>query len=168
MKRSVALLSVVAVFVVGVAIGIVGTHLFYAQEFRRPGGPPGLMGRSFVDRLEGHLDLTGDQRRQIDAILERSHEEAEMLRHEMQPRLRELFETTGAEIDAILTPEAISCWGRWASRHPWTRCARPCSSTSRARRWSTYAAVSTPSSPYPKSTPSVWCSRASASARSSG
>ena len=105
MKRSVALLSVVAVFVVGVAIGIVGTHLFYAQEFRRPGGPPGLMGRSFVDRLEGHLDLTGDQRRQIDGILERSHEEAEMLRHEMQPRLRELFETTGAEIDAILTPE---------------------------------------------------------------
>jgi Spy/CpxP family protein refolding chaperone len=105
MKRSVALLSVVAVLIVGVAIGIVGTHLFYAQKFRRPDGPPGLMGRSFVDRLEGHLDLTADQRRQIDEILERSHEEAEMLRHEMQPRLRQLFESTGAEIEAILTPE---------------------------------------------------------------
>jgi Spy/CpxP family protein refolding chaperone len=105
MKRSVALLSVVAVLIVGVAIGIVGTHRFYAQKFRRPDGPPGLMGRSFVDRLEGHLDLTADQRRQIDEILERSHEEAEMLRHEMQPRLRQLFESTGAEIEAILTPE---------------------------------------------------------------
>jgi hypothetical protein len=105
MKRSVALLSVLAVFVVGVAIGIVGTHLFYAQKFRRPEGPPGLMGRSYVDRLERHLDLSADQRRQIDAILERTHEEAEMLRHQMQPRLRELFETTGAEISATLTPE---------------------------------------------------------------
>lgn len=105
MRRSVALLSVVAVFIVGVAIGIVSTHLFYAQQFRRPGGPPGLMGRTFVDRLEGHLDLTADQRRQIDAILERSHAKAESLRHEMQPRLEQLFETTGAEIEAILTPE---------------------------------------------------------------
>lgn len=105
MKRSVALLSVVAVFIVGMATGIVATHLFYAQKFRRPDGPPGLVGRHFVDRLESHLDLTADQRRQVDEILERSHAEAETLRHEMQPRLRGLFETTETEIDAILTPE---------------------------------------------------------------
>lgn len=105
MKRSVALISVVAVFIVGVAIGIVSTHLFYAQRFRPPDGPPGLVGRHFVDRLEGHLDLTANQRRQIDAILERTHGEAELLRHEMQPRLEHLFETTGTEIEAILTPE---------------------------------------------------------------
>ena len=106
MKRSIALLSVVAVFVVGVAIGIVGTHLFYAKTFRRPDdGPPGFMGRSFVDRLDRHLDLTADQRRQIDEILRQRREEAESFRSEMEPRLRELFEATEAGIEAILTPE---------------------------------------------------------------
>ncbi|MGB3562130.1 MAG: hypothetical protein WBH75_18815 [Thermoanaerobaculia bacterium] len=105
MRRSVALLSVVAVFIVGVAIGIVATHLFYAQRFRHPGGPPGFMGRSFVDQMESHLDLTADQRREIDQILERTQGEAEMLRHEMQPRLRVLFESTETEIEAILTAE---------------------------------------------------------------
>lgn len=105
MKRSAGLLAVLGVLVVGVAIGVVGTHLFYARMMRRPGGPPGFMGGSFGDRLEGHLDLTADQRRQIDEILTRTREEAEMLRHEMQPRLRALFETTETEIEAILTPE---------------------------------------------------------------
>lgn len=105
MKRSAALLAVVALFVVGVAVGIVGTHLFYAQRFGRPAGPPGFMGRYFLEQLESHLDLTGEQRRQIDGILEQTREEAEMLRQEVHPRLRELFERTGAEIEAVLTPE---------------------------------------------------------------
>ncbi len=104
MKRSVALFSVAAVFIVAVAIGVVGTHLFYARMMHRPGGPPGFMSGFFVDRLESHLELTADQRREIDEILTRTREEAEMLRHEMQPRLRALFETTETEIEAILTP----------------------------------------------------------------
>jgi Spy/CpxP family protein refolding chaperone len=105
MKRSAGLLAVLGVFVVGVAIGIVGTHLFYAQMMRRPSGPPGFMGRPFVERLESRLDLTADQRREIDEILRRSREEGENLRHEMQPRLRSLFDSTEAEIEAVLTPE---------------------------------------------------------------
>lgn len=105
MKRSVALLSVVAVFIVGVAIGIVGTHLFYAKMFRRPDGPPGFMGGASVDRLDRHLDLTAEQRRQIDEILRRRREEAETFRREMEPQLRDLFDATEAGIEEILTPE---------------------------------------------------------------
>lgn len=105
MKRSVALLSVVAVFVVGAAIGIVGTHLFYAKRFRPPDGPPGFMGGSFIDRLDRHLELTADQRRRIDEILRQRREEAETFRRQMEPQLRELFEATEAGIEEILTPE---------------------------------------------------------------
>ncbi len=105
MRRSVALLTILGILVVGVAVGVVGTHLFYAKLFRRHGGPSAFMGHHFVERLEHELDLTDDQRDEIEEILARAHDQGEALRHEVRPKMQALFDAIASEIDTILTPE---------------------------------------------------------------
>jgi len=72
-KRSIAILSVIGLFVIGILIGSLGTHLYYAHRLLQPGGPPGMGGKIFVDRLMARLDLTPGQRREIERILKDSH-----------------------------------------------------------------------------------------------
>lgn len=105
MKRSIAILSVVGLFVIGILIGSLGTHLYYAHRLMRPGGPPGMGGELFMDRLFARLDLTPGQRQEIERILDESHVQAESFREEMAPRVRALMEETHERVLAVLTPE---------------------------------------------------------------
>ena len=107
MRRSVAIFAVLGVFLVGVAVGIVSTHLFYARSFRHPGAPPFLAGDVFVEHLERQLDLTAEQKAEVERILEKSRREGEVLREEMRPRLEGIFERSSAEIEKILTAEQL-------------------------------------------------------------
>ena len=105
MKRWQALIALAGLFVLGVVSGGLGAHLYYARSLERPPGPPPFFDRFMGPRLERHLELTPDQRRQLREVLEESRREAEALRHEMAPRMRELMQRTGVRIREILTPE---------------------------------------------------------------
>jgi len=104
-KRWIAILSVTGLFLIGILIGSLGTHLYYAHRLLQPGGPPGMGGRIFMDRLEGRLNLTPEQRREIDRILEESHARAESFRESMAPQVRALIQETHDRVAAVLTPE---------------------------------------------------------------
>lgn len=117
MKRLWAIAAVLGLFLTGVVVGVLGTHLFYAHLLRRPGGPPQLAGRFFAAALEHRLDLDREQRRQIDLILARSRERSMALRLEMQPRVQELMESTRREIEAVLTPEQLREFERLHREH---------------------------------------------------
>jgi Spy/CpxP family protein refolding chaperone len=104
-KRWIAILSVTGLFVIGILIGSLGTHLYYAHRLLTPDGPPGWGGRLFMDRLEARLNLTSEQRREIDRILEESHARAESFRESMGPKVRALMEETHERVTAVLTPE---------------------------------------------------------------
>ena len=104
MRRFSAIAAVVALFVSGVVIGIMGTHLFYASRLRHPGGLR-IMADHYSMRLEKYLDLTQEQVEAIDRVLETSRSEAGELRYEMWPRVHELIDRTSGEIEEILTEE---------------------------------------------------------------
>ncbi len=104
MNRVAALASVAALFLVGVLVGGLGTHLFFVNQPHRP-GPGGFRGDHFLELLERELALTTDQMRRIEEILEQSHAEGDALRREMLPRLRTTMAETRDRIREVLTPE---------------------------------------------------------------
>lgn len=105
MKRAAAITAVLAIGVLGVLVGVLGTHLFYAHKLRRPGSFPMMAGQFFADRLDRELALSGEQRRAIADILEETRIGADALRDDLRPRIGALMEGASERISAILTPE---------------------------------------------------------------
>ncbi|MDX1500880.1 MAG: hypothetical protein R3325_00860 [Thermoanaerobaculia bacterium] len=107
MTRVTALAAVAALFVTGVLVGALATHLFYTQRLLRPEGAPRamVMGRLFSRQLERSLELTPEQAEQVEKIVRDSHAEADRLRRETFPRVRQIVDEAAAEIEAILTEE---------------------------------------------------------------
>ena len=105
MKRWQALLALAGLFVLGVVSGSLGAHLYYARALDRPPGPPPFFGGRMGPRLERHLELTPEQGEQLRAILDETRREAEALRRELGPRMREVMQRSEERIREMLTPE---------------------------------------------------------------
>lgn len=117
MKRSVAVLAVVGLFLLGAAAGILATHLFYARQLQQPGRLPMMAGSFFSHRLERRLGLTPEQKGEIDAILERTRRQAEELRHELRPQVHALMEQANEEIEQVLTEEQRAAYEELRRHH---------------------------------------------------
>lgn len=117
MKRTTALLAVAVLFLVGVLVGVLGTHLFYLHEIRQPGGLASLGTRWLARSLDRRLDLTAEQRKQVDAILADTAREASGLRRQMTPRMLEIFERSRRRISAVLTPDQREKFERFRREH---------------------------------------------------
>ena len=115
MNRVAAFASVAALFLVGVLVGGLGTHLFLNQS-QRP-GPVGFRGDHFLELLERELVLTTEQMRRIEEILEQSHAEGDALRREMLPRLRGAMTDTRDRIREVLTAEQQAKFEELQHRH---------------------------------------------------
>lgn len=105
MKRASAVIAVLAIFVVGVVAGVAAAHLYYARLLTRPGGPPAIGAQRFSDHLARRLRLSRAQEQQVAEILARTQEKSERFREQMEPRVRDLLETTHREIEDILSKE---------------------------------------------------------------
>lgn len=105
MKRAAAIWAVSGILVLGILLGVLGTHLFYAHKLREPGSFSAVAGRFFAGRLERELALTAEQRDAIYAILEETRHEAGSLREELRPRVAALMEESAERISQVLTPE---------------------------------------------------------------
>jgi Spy/CpxP family protein refolding chaperone len=116
-RRFAALIAVFALFVVGVGVGVLGTHLFYAKELHRHGGGGGVGAHRFITHLERELDLTEDQRRRIDEIVEQSRIEGDALHEEMLPRVREHMRQTRERVREVLTSEQQLKFDQLHERH---------------------------------------------------
>ncbi len=116
MKRVGAVAAVLALFLLGVAAGMLATHLFYARQLRHPGGPPFVASRFFGEFLFRRLDLEPEQRREIEEILQRTGREAARLRRELRPQVQQLMEEATQEIERVLTPEQREAFARMRKR----------------------------------------------------
>jgi Spy/CpxP family protein refolding chaperone len=116
-KRATALFAVAALFFVGVLVGVLGTHLFYLHEIRQPGGLARLGSRWLARSLDRRLDLTAEQRKQVDAIIADTAREAAALRRQMTPRMLEILERSRRRISALLTPEQRERFERFRRAH---------------------------------------------------
>jgi Spy/CpxP family protein refolding chaperone len=105
MNKGVAILAVCALFVSGVVIGVLGMHLYYVQKLTDPWQHPAMVGRVMNERLVRELDLSEEQREEIQAILEDSRREGEEMRQRMRPEVEGLMKRTLEAIEEVLTPE---------------------------------------------------------------
>lgn len=105
MNKVAAIAAVLAILVLGILVGVLGTHLFYAQKFRRPGLMPMMAGQMFAERLDHELSLSDEQRIAIAEILEQTRLEADAMRSEVRPRIAALLQQASERISEVLTPE---------------------------------------------------------------
>jgi len=93
---------------------------FAGMGMGRPGAPDSAeqraaMQKHLADRITRELDLTTEQRGQLEAILPRHMAAFDSLRKEMGSRLQALLDSSSTEIETILTPEQRQKWE--ANRH---------------------------------------------------
>ncbi len=100
-ERARALTVLVAVFFLGSVIGAAGYHLYTlgASASGRGFGPPGRGGRP---RMLDALQLSPEQQKSFDAIMEESRSRMDALQAENAPKFKAIRAETDARILAIL------------------------------------------------------------------
>jgi hypothetical protein len=113
MKRWVALLAVLGLFLVGVLVGVVGTHVFYHHKIERGGGLVGFATELFAQNLERRLDLDEGQKRQLEEILADTHREFGVLHQDVGPRAMTILRRMQGRIEEMLTPQQAEEYRRF-------------------------------------------------------
>lgn len=104
-RRAFAL--VLLVFVLGVALGALTAYLAAGRVWgaRPPGESHREKRARMVEQLSRDLNLTADQRRQLEAILNDMGSKYQALHEQMAPQSEQIRRQGREQIRAILTPE---------------------------------------------------------------
>lgn len=109
----VAAVLVVVTFIAGFVAGVVTDRAMLHAGRKRV---PPFVGGAIVERLDRRLDLTDQQRAQIERILERRHARIDALWSGIRPRVRAEIQQTNEEIARVLTPEQRRIFNRMKMR----------------------------------------------------
>ena len=91
---------VIAAFIAGILVGILGTHLVRGGRHIPPRAAHFL-----AERLDRRLDLSDEQEKKIEEIIARRHARMNAIWESARPRIHDEIEATNTEIASILTPE---------------------------------------------------------------
>jgi Spy/CpxP family protein refolding chaperone len=113
----------VVTFVAGALAGAAVDRVVNADQAERPGGRDHRDGsrRSYVI---DQVDMSADQRQEIDAILKRRAVRMRSVWHELSPRLDAITDSARLEIMQVLTPEQRAEYERRLSERETARAAR--------------------------------------------
>lgn len=106
MSRTKAIIGVCLVFFLGVITGVALTARFVQKQVHRlvEGGPEAL-NAMIIRRLDHKLQLDGQQRRQLQDIVENATVQIRDARKEIQPKLISIRADAAAKVRAILKPD---------------------------------------------------------------
>jgi Spy/CpxP family protein refolding chaperone len=108
-RRTLVIASVVVLFafVAGLVVGAAGSRLWHLRGGRRVIHVKQMqfMSDRVLHRLDRELDLTAEQRAQIEKILRARTERMDRVWGDIGPRVRKEMDATNAEIERVLTPE---------------------------------------------------------------
>jgi Spy/CpxP family protein refolding chaperone len=114
-SRRAAVLLVLAVLVLGIALGVLGTYLegyrvFGAALIHRtpPDHSPAALQRgrqAKVDRFNKELDLSADQQKQLDSVLAQMQTKYSGVHEQFRGQMDQVHKQGSDAIRAILTPE---------------------------------------------------------------
>ena len=93
-------LAVLLLFIVGFIAGGLAMNIYRGRQ-----GPPRTGGRGGFEQMINRLDLTPDQRTQVNEIFEDARKQLSELRKESEPRFREVRKNTDERLQTVLTPE---------------------------------------------------------------
>ncbi|MGA8807586.1 MAG: hypothetical protein WB973_06880 [Thermoanaerobaculia bacterium] len=104
--RAAAVAVVVVAFVAGILVGVAGDHLYLIRSGRL--SPRHTTSRfaaaRMADRLTHELDLTPQQKTQVQSIIERHRAKIDATMASVRPQVRQEVDATNAEIETVLTP----------------------------------------------------------------
>ena len=113
-SRRAAVLLVIAVFVLGIALGVLGTYMEGYRVFagiahrQPPDHSPAAQQRgrqAKVDHFTKELNLTPDQQKQLDSVLAQIQTRYSSIHEQSRAQMDQVHKQGGDEIRAILTPE---------------------------------------------------------------
>jgi Spy/CpxP family protein refolding chaperone len=102
-----AIVWLVIVFALGIALGVLGTYVVTTRVFAH--GPdehsPAAQRAQYRDNLAHELDLTADQQKQIDAILDSVQARYDAIHQSVVPQFDQARQEGRAQIRQLLTPD---------------------------------------------------------------
>lgn len=93
-------LAVLVLFVIGFIAGGLAMNLYHSRH-----RPPRPGGRGAFEQVFDRLNLTEDQRRQVDEIFSDARKQLDELRKESEPKFREVRKNTDERLRAVLSAE---------------------------------------------------------------
>jgi Spy/CpxP family protein refolding chaperone len=101
-----AAVVVVVAFIAGILVGVAGDHLYLIHNGRlSPRRSARFAADRMADNLSRSLDLTPQQKTQVQQIIERHRTKIDATMSTVRPQVRKELDATNAEIDTILTPQ---------------------------------------------------------------
>jgi Spy/CpxP family protein refolding chaperone len=104
-NRTRAFAVIVAVLLIGCVLGIAGYHFYERRLQKDPDGTTTGHISGHTGRLADRLQLTEDQERQLNKILEESRQQIDGGRRELESKLQEIRTKTNERIATILNDE---------------------------------------------------------------
>lgn len=104
MKRLKAIAGITAIFALGILTGVLGTGLMVEhriESFHKKGFKP--VCPMLMKKIDKQLDLTPDQRVEVDKILVQLRSELREIRHGFRPKIKSAFDNSFDQIKAHLT-----------------------------------------------------------------
>lgn len=93
-------LAVLILFVVGFIAGGLAMNMYRSRQWSPRAG-----GRGGFEQMLDKLNLTSDQRTEVNGIFEDARKLLTELRRESEPKFREVRKNTDERLQAVLTPE---------------------------------------------------------------
>ena len=122
-------LAVFLLFVVGFIAGGLAMNIYRGRQWSPRAG-----GRGGFEQMLNKLDLTADQRTQVNEIFEDARKQLSELRKESEPKFREVRKNTDERLQSVLTATQWEQFQQMTDRR--NRSHRgPRSAGSRAWRW---------------------------------
>jgi Spy/CpxP family protein refolding chaperone len=103
--RAAAIAVVVVAFIAGILVGVAGDHLYLIKTGRLSPRRGRFSAERMTDRLTHQLDLSAQQKTQVQQIIERHRAKIDATMANVRPQVRQELEATNAEIETVLTPE---------------------------------------------------------------
>jgi len=94
-------IAVLAIFALGFVAGALSLNIYRSYRFGRQLD----QGRDRFERMLDRLQLTGEQRPQVEKILSDARMQIIDLRRQSEPRMREVREQTDQRLQTVLTKE---------------------------------------------------------------
>ena len=107
-----AQLIIIATFVIGIIVGAAGQYLVTHQSSVQSTNSNNSSKETLED-LTRSINLTKEQKIQVEEFLTESRQQSQELRNQMRPQYNAIRDATRKRISSILSPEQQSLFEKW-------------------------------------------------------
>ena len=110
-----AQLIIIATFVIGIIVGAAGQYLVAHQSLSKSNvtNSSSSSTKETLDDLTRSINLTKEQRTQVEQFLMDSRQQSQELRNQMRPQYNAIRDATRKRISSILSSEQQSLFEKW-------------------------------------------------------